>query len=714
MASTCLLFLRGSGSVCLALGLCIPNIVRSQPASDTDLGNKSLEQLMNIEITSVLRKEEKLSRTPAAVYVITQKDIQRSGATTIPDLLRMAPGVQVAQVDANRWAISVRGFNDIYSNKLLVLIDGRTVYTPGFSGVFWDQIDVPLDTIERIEVVRGPGGSVWGANAVNGVINIITKSAADTQGERVTVGAGSEQTADDEFLYGGKAGRHGYYRVFGHYISFGDLPTQQGVNGGDGWRLGHEGMRADWNLSPSDSVTVEAGAFESWQGQTVLMASPGGIPAHVGDFGGDFMASWNHRLANGSETTLQVYNNTYSRTDTGMREAENTVDVDFQDHLNRESRQDIVWGVGYRSTYDSLTNSAGAAMAGISNNALGYAIYFQPPQRTFNLFSVFIQDEISLAKSLSLTVGSKFEHNAFTGFEGEPSARLAWLLDNSQTLWIAASRAVRQPSRVDSDVDVNFGPMPLGNGSNIGAQLLGNPNLQSETMDDYEAGYRIILGKRLSADLTAFYSFYHNLEGNSLMSPYLSAQAEAPLFVIPLVFENRIGAEDYGAEAALNWNISGRWKLRGTYSWLKMNFHPYASAQSNAAALATLSGMLGGSMGLGSFSDLLVSISNFNQSATANGGAAPENQAGLRSYFDLTRTISFDNSIYYVGALPLQYVPSYTRLDSRLSWKARKSVEASVVGQNLLSPHHLEFGNVDQVMGTEVTRAVFGKVIWSF
>ncbi|MGH9582769.1 MAG: TonB-dependent receptor plug domain-containing protein, partial [Bryobacteraceae bacterium] len=234
------------------------------------MGDKSLEQLMNIEITSVSRKEQKLSRTPAAVYVITQEDIRRSGATTIPDLLRMAPGVQVAQVDANRWAISVRGFNDIYSNKLLVLIDGRTVYTPGFSGVFWDQIDVPLDTIERIEVVRGPGGSVLGANAVNGVINIITNQAKDTQGGRVAVGSGSEQTADDEFRYGGKAGRQGYYRIFGHYTSFGDLRTQQGVNGGDGWRLGHEGMRADWNLSPSDSVTLEAGAIETQQGQTLL------------------------------------------------------------------------------------------------------------------------------------------------------------------------------------------------------------------------------------------------------------------------------------------------------------------------------------------------------------------------------------------------------------------------------------------------------------
>ncbi|MGH9609093.1 MAG: TonB-dependent receptor plug domain-containing protein [Bryobacteraceae bacterium] len=707
---------RSLSALWLALTLGLPIALSAQAVSNTDLGDKTLEQLMNIEITSVSRTKQKLSRTPAAVYVITQEDIQRSGATNIPDLLRMAPGVQVAQVDANRWAISVRGFNDIYSNKVLVLIDGRTVYTPGFSGVFWDQIDVPLDTIDRIEVVRGPGGSVWGANAVNGVINIITNRAQDTQGGRVVVGAGSAQTADDEFRYGGRAGQRGYYRIFGHYISYGDLPTPQGISGDDGWRMGHEGMRADWNLSGSDSLTLEADVFETRQGQTLLEDRSGALATGtgaVGDSGGDFLARWNHHLKGGSETKLQIYDNSYSRTDSAMRETENTVDVDFQQHLGLESRQDIVWGAGYRSTYNSLTNSSGMT-PGIANNALGYAIAFQPPQRTLNLFSAFFQDEIALAKSLSLTLGAKVEHNAFTGFEDEPSVRLAWVPSNSQTIWFAASKAIRQPSRLDSDLQVNFQPAPLGNGLALTEQLLGNPMLESETMRDVETGYRLVPNNRVSADLTAFYSSYKNLAVTDLGSPFLDLQTGNPLLVIPFIYRNNAGAQDYGAEAALDFDFSKRWKLRGTYSWLKMNVHPYPAAPPNLGNLpAGFAGLLN-SIFSGPSAAVLAEIANFNPSAATAEGGAPENQAGLRSYFNLTQNIMFDNSVYYVGGLRGRNIPAYVRLDSRLAWKINRKLEASLVGQNLLSPHHLEFGNVDQVVGTQVPRAILGRVIWSF
>ncbi|MGH9582880.1 MAG: TonB-dependent receptor plug domain-containing protein, partial [Bryobacteraceae bacterium] len=454
---------------------------------------------------------------------------------------------------------------------------------------------------------------------------------------------------------------------------------------------------------------------ETQQGQTLLEDVNGMIaqgPSRLGDGGGDVMASWNHKLAGGSDTTLRVYDNSYSRTDSGMREMENTVDFDFQHHIHFESRQDIVWGAGYRSTYDTLTDHAGAT-PGIGNDVLGYAISFQPSQRTFNLFSAFFQDEIALAKSLSLTLGARVEHNSFTGFEDEPTARLAWLLSDSQTLWFAASKAVRQPSRLDSDLQVNFQAVPIGNGLALTEQLLGNPDLKSETVKDFETGYRLVPSDHVSADLTAFYSSYQNLAVTGLGSPFLDLQAGNPLLVIPFVYRNNAAATDYGAEAALNFDIGKRWKLRGTYSWLKMNVHSYPWAPPNLSNLPGFSGILN-SIFAGPSAAVLATIASFNPSAATAEGAAPENQAGLRSYFDLTKNIDFDSSVYYVGSLRGRNIPAYTRLDSRLAWKLNRKLEASLIGQNLLSPHHLEFGGVDQVVGTEVPRAVLGRIIWSF
>ncbi len=682
-------------------------------ASSADIANKSIEELMNVDVTSVSRKEQKLSKTPAAVYVITQEAIERSGATIIPDLLRMAPGVQVAQVEADRWAISVRGFNDIYSNKVLVLVDGRTVYTPTSSGVYWDQIDIPLNTIERIEVVRGPGGAVWGANAVNGVINIITKNSSETKGALVSAGAGSEQTADYLAQYGGTIGGGPTYRAFGHYASFGNLQTPQGISGNDGWLMRHGGFRADWNTSAKTSFMAEGDLFQTDGGQTSLDQVNGAVstrPLKMTNAGGSILGLWTHHYSDRSDSALQVYDTYYSRQDTGVSEKLNTVDFDYKNHNALGSRNDLVWGAGYRYTSDQLGNPASMLN---TQPLLGFSIGFVPAAKGYSLLSAFVQDEIKLRENLSFTIGSKFEHNAFTGFQYEPSARLAWTPTGTQTLWIAESMAIRQPSRIDTSIDVAFAAIPIAPGLFLNPQTLGNADIRAETLRDYEVGYRISPGSHILLDLTGFYSFYHDLKSSALADPTLSGRPGAIIVSVPLMYGNALKAQDYGAEATLTWNVVPRWKLAGSYSWLKMNIYDLSAASAPAAS-AGEAGLFAQVLGAPAAQPFLQAFAGYTNSNALLEGSSPRQQFSAQSYLDLTGKLSFDNSLSFVDSLPAQGVPSYVRLDSRIGWKLRRNVTASLVGQNLLSPHHLEFGSAAQAIATEVDRSVFGKIVWAF
>jgi len=680
--------------------------------STSDIANKSIEELMNIDVTSVSRKEQKLSKIPAAVYVITQQAIERSGVNIIPDLLRMVPGVQVAQVEADRWAISVRGFNDIYSNKVLVLVDGRTVYTPSFSGVYWDQLDIPLDTIERIEVIRGPGGTVWGANAVNGVISIITKSSKETPGLSITAGAGSQQTADFEARYGGNIGSGLSYRAFGHYTSFASLATPEGRSGNDAWRMRHAGFRADWNKSGKDTFMLEGGIFQTNGGQAILAPANTVLEtaaAKLTNTGGNILTQWTHRYSGSWDSTLAVYDTNYSRHDTGITEKLNVLDFDYQNHVRVGSRNDVVWGTGYRNTADRI----GSSMDGLRMlRTIGYTAAVRPPSKDYNLFSAFLQDEIHINEDLSFTIGSKFEHNAFSGFEYEPSARLAWTPTGTQTLWLAASKAVRQPSRYDTGIDVSFPVIPVASGVSLNQTFSGNPNLKAEQLLDYEAGYRTALGSGVLIDLTAFYSFYNNLEAPQLGAPTSTIDPSGLLITLPVVFANSYKAQNYGSELAVTWNAASQWKLVGSYSWLKMNV-----ARSPADSSSTLQWFRSTSPAGFPLASLQQVLQSANQSIVETGSTArvsPRSQFGIQSYLDLTSRLTFDSSLYFVGGLPAAGVPAYARLDSRLGWKLRKGIDASIVGQNLLSPHHLEFGNVEQAIATEVDRSVFGKIVWTF
>jgi len=661
----------------LLLSLAAPCFVFGQNPASRDLTAATLEDLMNMEVTSVSKKEQKVSKTGAAIFVITQEDIRRSGATNVPDLLRMVPGVHVAQINGHTWAISIRGFTDKYGDKVLVMIDGRSVYTPLTSGVNWDQQDVPLEDIERIEVIRGPGGTVWGANAVNGVINIITRNSKATLGGLVSSSVGSQEAAQGLLQYGGRIGQGGSYRVFGDYGNLGDSPAPSGEAVADGWHKSHAGFRSDWELTPRDALTVQGDLFQSREGQTIDTLLSKDLPREsilddtITASGGNVLARWNHTLLNGSSASLQVYYDGYDRVERGLGEIRNTVDVDFQHHWSLNSRHNVVWGGGYRVTSDSTTP--------------GYAIRYSPARRTDSLFSAFVQDEIRLTSSVWLSLGTKVEHNSYTGFEYEPSGQLVWNLTGRQTVWASASRAIRQPARADFNILADVAIVPLSNGGFGIVELTGNPSRKAERLYDFEVGYRATLAQHLSLDLATFSSYYHGLQTNEPGDPFIAIDPPPTHLVMPIIFADNAHAHNYGAEIFANWAVTHRWNISPGYSFLQMHVAGDPSSLDPAAG------------------------------AIAN--ESPKHQFQLRSFLNLTRRVQWEAAMYQVGRLKdggQGSTSSYTRFDSRLGWHIGESVELSIVGQNLLSPAHAEYHDAFAILHSLVARQVFCKVTWHF
>jgi iron complex outermembrane receptor protein len=642
----------------------------AQQNNNPDLSQASLEDLMNIQVTSVSKKEQKLSKTGAAVFVITQEDIRRSGATNIPDLLRMAPGVDVARVDANRWAISIRGSSDQHADKVLVLVDGRSVYSPSFSGVFWDMVDVPLEDIERIEIIRGPGGTVWGANAVNGVINIITLHSSATQGVLLSAGGGTEDHADTLAQFGSQLGAQGSYRIFGQFFDNGASVLPDGQHASDGWVAGHAGFRSDWAISGQDDLMVQGDFARTQESQTITTLFSNQLP-RMETFNdalrtteGDILARWNHVLANGSQISLQVYDSYSHHLDLGFLDSQNTVDIDFQHHLSLGSRNDIVWGLGVRVVQGDYGQ--------------GYDFTILPHHRLDPLYSIFLQDEMKLTRSLSLTVGTKFEHNDITGCDFQPSAQLVWTPTEKQTLWFSAARALREPSAVDVGLVNELATVPAG--PTFGLVIaLGNPNIKSEELRDVEAGYRVMPNKRVSFDVTGFGGSYRNLVSIAAQTPYLATQDGLPYLVLPYQFVNAGAARTYGAEFFANWNVTGRWRISPGYSYFHM--------------------------------DALSDAANLNPQP----GASPNHQFQVKSLLDLPHHLEWDSMLSYVDKLAVGNIPAYARLDTRLGWRTGEFFEWSIVGQNLLTGRHLEFSDtVYPLNHTLVERSVFAKVTLRF
>ncbi len=381
-----------------------------------DVTNMSVEDLMKMQVTSVSKRAQSVADAPAAVFVITQEDIQNSGARSIPELLRMVPGLEVARIDENKWAIGSRGFNGRFDDKLLVLIDGRSVYTPLFSGVYWDVQDVMLEDVDRIEVIRGPGATLWGANAVDGVINIITKSAKDTQSALVKSEGGDEQINADSARYGGKLADKGYYRVYAKYFDWNSSTGLGGQYAGDGWNQVRGGFRSDWALTKADSLTFQGDAYHSRDGETLtvptLAAPYSDTFGNVGEYsGGNLLGRWTHSYSDSSNITLQTYFDRTNYADNNLFvDHENVFDIDFQHDFHLDHNNEIVWGAGYRSVQDRSDST--------------FTVMVNPSQGQYNLFSAFVQDEVGfLQDRLHVTVGSKFEHNSFTGFEIQPNVR---------------------------------------------------------------------------------------------------------------------------------------------------------------------------------------------------------------------------------------------------------------------------------------------------
>ena len=648
----------------------------SPQQTSVDLTNQSIEDLMNIQVTSVSRTEETLSRTAAAVFVISPEDIRRSGATNIPDLLRMVPGMDVSQINGNTWAISARGFNGRFSNELLVLVDGRPVYTQTFGGVFWDVLDLPFADIERIEVIRGPGGSIWGANAVNGVINIITKKGSETLGGLVLGGGGNLDQGFGAIQYGGSAGDSTDYRVYTKYFNQDHLPNSADQDGGDCWHLLQGGFRTDGARSSKDTLTVQGNIYDAREGiptsdfPSVTASAPQNIEQLANQTGEFVQAVWGHTLSTDSDTTLRVSYDRYELNDI-IRERRSTLDLDFQHHFSGWARQNIVWGLTY--VY-SPWNSDGNLTAS-----------FVPSKLNTQLFSSFVQDEIAIVPDrFYLTVGAKLEHNYYTGFDFMPSAGVTWALSPHHTLWAAVSKAERTPSAIDASARYTLSAFPGPGGIPVLVTFIGTPQVKDEGLIAYEMGYRTTVRRTLSIDFTAYYNNYSDQYTREPSSPFLDNIPPPTHFILPITYENLMHGETEGIEFAVNWQPTPRWTLSPGYAFEEIHMH-------------------------------LAPASQDTTSVAAAEGSSPDHSAQLRSHFVFTHALSWDTSAYFVGRLTDPSEPSYTRLDTQLSWLVGEGVSLSLVGQNLLRDLHEEFvDSTNSARRTQVKRSAYAKFTWRF
>ena len=632
----------------------------AQQASLPALKQLSLEQLMNVEVTSLSKKEQRVGDTAAAIHVITQEEIHRSGVTSIPEALRLAPGVTVSRADGNSWAIGIRGFGSALSRSVLVLIDGRSVYTPLFAGVYWEAQDTLLEDIDRIEVIRGSGGTIWGANAVNGVINIITKSAAETQGLLVTGGGGSEEKGFGGIRYGGKIGEDFSYRVYGKGFRRDGQFTPH-LADVDDWQQGQGGFRTDWNLSQGSSLRIQGDIYHGKAGmrdQVSSFSAPfSTVVVKDTDLSGmNLLGRWSRALSDTSDLALQIYYDRTFRKESRFEERRNTVDLDLQHRFKITARQELNWGLGYRYTKGDTETVP--------------TLIISPRKRADNLFTAFIQDEVALVENrLRLTIGSKFEHNDYTGFEFQPSARVLWTPAENHSLWAAISRAVRTPSRVDRDIAASIASNPA---LPFFGRILGNKDFESEKVVAYELGYRVQPTDRLFVDVAGFYNRYNDLLSIETGTPFF----EPGRLIFPFQFDNKMKAKVYGAEVAADWRWLDWWRWRFSYAYLRLNLKSKPG-------------------------------SNDTFTVPSTEGSSPQNQVALTSFVDLPSNLKLDGIFRYVDNLPGQNVGRYFNLDLRLGWHATKNVELSLVGHNLLQRHHAEWGG-----GTEIQRGIYTKVTW--
>lgn len=633
-------------------------------AALTDPTWLSLEDLMAIEITSVAKKPQRLTEAASAIHVLGREEIRRSGATNLPELLRTVPGVQVARIDGSRYAVSIRGFSNRFSGKLLVLLDGRTLYSPLFSGTYWEAQDVLLEDVERIEVIRGPGGTLWGANAVNGVINIITRHASETQGSYLEARGGSLENGA-AVRHGGRIGDAGHYRAYAKFDGHKDLENAAGQDAHDAWRQKRAGFRADLAPDARDSVTLQGDVYETRARQLegvsslVAPAATSFLPDTARLNGGNLLFRWQRAPDAAENWQFQAYVDQAELRDAVLEQRIDTLDVEWQHRFRLTPRQEVTWGLGYRQVTDELQG--------------GFTISFPRSRRNTQLYSAFVQDEIDLTEDLRLTLGSKFEHNDYTGFETQPSARLLWRATATDSFWAALSRAVQTPSRAIHDSQLNYlvlpGPTVFG--------FRGSENVNSEVLVSREIGYRGQFGPALNIDVTAFHNSYDKL---------LSLQANPPVFfpytLITSNYADLIEGKTYGVELAGTWQASPAWRLHASYSRLTVDTRPKAGGSDT-------------------------------HTAARYEGSAPRHMAQLHSLHNLGQNLELDAYLYYMDELPSPGIGRYTRLDMRLGWRPSRELEVSLTARNLLDRRHPEY-QADDVFASQIPRSLLGQIRWRF
>ncbi len=629
-------------------------------------------QLFDTDIFSLSKKNEDAFDVASSIYVLSSDDIRRSGATSIPEALRLVPGLQVTKMDGHKWAISARGFNAQFANKLLIMIDGRTVYTPLFSGSFWDVQDYVLEDVEKIEVIRGSGGAIWGSNAVNGIINIITKNAVDTQNGYASAIVGNEDRAIVEVRYGGRTKNLNHYRVYAkqaNHEGLNKINTDQ--NNDDGYKHSQAGFRYDIRSIEDSTISVHGDIRDGKAESYFNLQANGNTPISTDkkSKGGNMVVNWDKTLSAKSNFTLQTYLD-YDQFDMGILSRDGrTVDVDFQHFYTFNRQNQFVWGLGYRLIKDKISETA--LTNGIT--PLQYGLN----KKNDEILSAFLQDKIGLiADTLYLTLGSKFEINDYTGFEFQPSAKFTLFPSRNQTVWASVSRVVRTPTRGEESIRINNPPQ----GNNADNPQVGDKGYGAEKVLAYELGYRIKPTRNSLIDVAGFVNDYQDVRTFNAKNGLLG------------VTTNFGEGKSYGVEITTKWQAMDNWRLEAGYDFLKLDLkNNQIATELTAFALAL------------------------------EEERSPNNQFRLRSNYNITPKIEFDNILYYVDSLPLSGanattpgVPSYIRLDTRIGYLVNSNIDLSVGVQNITDKRHQEFANGLFANKTEVGRTVYFKTVVRF
>jgi iron complex outermembrane receptor protein len=646
-------------------------LARSQ--DQTDLTQLSPEQLSKIEVTSVSKKEQKLSDTAGAVFVITRQDISNSPATSIPELLRMVPGLEVAQINEYQWAVSARGFAEQYANKMLVLVDGRSLFDPLFSGVVWREQTIPLEDIERIEIIRGPGATVWGTNAVNGVINIITRETKDTPGTVVSAGVGDEERSQGFVQYGGKLNDTTHYRIYSRYSDDGPGVTTASQPAHDSFRSTSGGFRLDTQTSKNDRLMFEGMAFGNSSGLddtafSYVAPFSSRVAASLTSSGQNILGSWTHKYLTGAETNVLVSVAHDHEFELGRVDvAENAMTVAVQHEFTVGSRHSFVSGVEYDFR-------SAALVAASSTISLAQA------DSKLSIGGGFLQDEILFANgTVRLTGGLRAEHNSLSGTDFQPSVRLLWKATSRQSVWISYGLANRGAAPSDTGLTANLNASSGPAGTQV-QRYEGNPEIKPEKLNAFELGYRIQPGKALWFDVATFYNKYSDLVGIAPAQPFFE-NGPPPRLVIPLVVQNNVDGETFGAELSARWVPRPWMRLALSYSLLEMDLRDQAPALAPTASVLE--------------------------------GQAPHHQVYTSVSSDLTKKLRLDSDLSFRDRLRFGNVAGYTVLDSKLTWHPQR-IDFSLGGKNLLNKEHLEFVSSQDGFSTVLGRTVYGKATWRF